>query len=92
MTMTKDDLIKAIAEKTSRPKLEIGLVLDGLRSAAAEALQQGDAVTIPDMVKLAPKDRAARTGRNPATGAVVAIPAKTVVSAKVVPALAKVLA
>lgn len=90
--MTKDDLIKAIAGKTKRPQAEIGLVLDGLRAAATEALQQGEAVTIPDLVKLTPKQRAARTGRNPRTAEPVNIPAKVVVTAKPVPALAKAVA
>lgn len=90
--MTKDDLIKAIAAKTKRPQAEIGLVLDGLRAAVSEALQQGEAVTIPDLVKLTPKQRAARTARNPATGATVEVPAKAVVTTKPVAALAKAVA
>jgi DNA-binding protein HU-beta len=39
------------------------------------------------MVKLVRRDRAARTGRNPATGEAITIPAKTVVKARVAKAL-----
>lgn len=86
--MTKDQLITAIAAKTARSKVEVGLVLDGLRASVVEAVQRGEDVTVPDLVKLTVQRREARIARNPATGASVDVPAKRVVKAKVVKALA----
>lgn len=87
--MTKDQLIAAIAAKTARPKVDVGLILDGLRASVVDAVQRGEDVTVPDLVKLTVQRRDARIARNPATGASVDVPAKRVVKAKVVPALAK---
>lgn len=80
--MTKDQLIAAMAAKTAKPKVEIGLVLDALRAVVTEAVQRGEEVTVPDLVKLTVQDRPARVGRNPSTGATVDIPARKAVKAK----------
>ena len=53
-------------------------VLDALGKVVQEALAKGDEVTLPGIGKLTVKSRAGRTGRNPATGATLAIPAKKV--------------
>lgn len=42
-------------------------------------LLAGEEVTFPEVGKLKPVKRAARIGRNPATGAAVNIPAKTAI-------------
>jgi len=52
-----------------------------------EELMAGRAVTIPGVVKLKPVDRAARKGRNPATGESIDIPARRDVKATVSPTL-----
>lgn len=89
--MTKDDLLKAIADKVKRPKEDVGLVLDGLRAAVTEALQRGEVVSLPDLVKLSPHVSAARVGRNPRTNLPLDIPAKKTVKAKVSGVLIKAL-
>ncbi len=90
--MTKAELIAALAEKCGATQRETEQTLDGLAAVISHELAMGETVTIPGVVKLTPKDREARTGRNPRTGEAVEIAAKTVVAAKVVPSLAKALA
>lgn len=56
-----------------------------LRSAfglVKEAVQKGNAVAIPDFGKFSKVTKPARNGRNPATGAPVAIPEKDIVKFK----------
>ncbi|MDO5606007.1 MAG: HU family DNA-binding protein [Paracoccus sp. (in: a-proteobacteria)] len=90
--MTKSELIALMAAHEPLTKATAEAVLDVLAKVAAEELADGETVTIPGIVKLTPKARAARTGRNPQTGAAIDIPAKTVVTAKVSAALAKAVA
>lgn len=90
--MTKAELITALAENCHVTKQAAEQMLDGLAAVASHELALGETVTIPGVVKLVPKQREARTGRNPRTGETMEIAAKTVVSAKVVPSLAKALA
>ena len=81
--LKKSDLIAAIAEQSGQTRAAIGYMLDAQESAVKGALAAGAAVTIPGIVKLAPKDKAARVGRNPHTGETMQIAAKRVVVAKV---------
>ena len=90
--MAKSDLITALADKCGITKQSAAQVLDGLAVIASHELALGETVTIPGIVKLTPKERAARMGRNPRTGEAVPVAAKTVVTAKVVPALARAVA
>lgn len=82
--MTKQELIDAINKaSTSRydagvSKVVIAAVLDTLGDVAQAEMQQGGEVTLPGLGKLSVKKRAAREGRNPATGAEMEIPAKNV--------------
>jgi len=74
--LTKAGVIDALATETGVSKKEVGAVL-----AALTDLSYAQAVvgfTIPGIGKLVVLDRAARTGRNPATGATIKIPAKKV--------------
>lgn len=86
--MTKSELIQAIAADTEIQGTIVDAVLDGLARTASKQLGQGDDVTIPGLIKLTTANRAARKGRNPRTGEAIDIPAKTVVTAKPVKALA----
>jgi DNA-binding protein HU-beta len=51
-------------------------------TAYSEAKKNGE-FTIPGLGKLQKKDRAARMGRNPATGEQISIPAKTVIKFRI---------
>ncbi|MFI5157622.1 MAG: HU family DNA-binding protein [Sphingobacteriales bacterium] len=81
--MNKSQLLQAMAEKTGKSRKEVAEMMDLLVSTAyAEAKKNGE-FTIPGLGKLQKKDRAARMGRNPATGEQIHIPAKTVVKFRV---------
>lgn len=81
--MNKTELIAAIANKTGDSKVVVGRMLDGLAATVREQIQTGHAVNLAGFVKFEPHDRAARTGRNPKTGAAIEIPAKRIAKAKV---------
>jgi len=59
----------------STTKKEAGEILDAVASAIQEGLAIDGDVHLPSIGKFVVKERAARTGRNPATGATVEIPA-----------------
>ena len=85
--MNQNDLIDRMHlhanTSTSLPavtKAEIKRVLESLGVVATSELgTEGGEITLPGLGKLKADVRAARTGRNPATGAAVEIPAKNVV-------------
>lgn len=79
--MTEQELIDAITlhvrcslgRGTSRKDVEA--VLSGLAVTVNDALRQGGDVPLPGIGRLVMRERPARQGRNPHTGAVVTIPA-----------------
>lgn len=73
--MNKSDLIKAMAEAGDIPKDTAGRALDALTDAIAVALKNEDTVSIIGFGTFSVKTRAARTGRNPQTGATIEIAA-----------------
>ncbi len=90
--MTKAELIKALAAECTTTAGAAESLLDGLARVASKELGEGGEVTIPGLVKLTTRERAARKGRNPRTGEEIDIPVKTVVSVKVLKGLADLLA
>lgn len=85
--MNQAELISAISGDTGHSKTDVKLILDELAAKATAALNEGDEVTLPGIGKLKVKTRAARTGRNPATGEEVEIPEKRAVKLFVAKAL-----
>lgn len=79
--MTKTELISAIAEKNELTKQQVAGVLASLTEIAYQEAKQG--FTIPGIGKLVIMERKARVGRNPATGAEIQIPAKTVLKFRI---------
>ena len=79
--MTKSQIITAIAEKSEISKVQAKEALEALAELAYEGATQG--FTIPGIGKLVKVDRAARQGRNPATGETIQIPAKTVLKFRI---------
>lgn len=77
--MTKSQLMNHLAEKTGRSKKEVQEFLEIIVNTAYEETRTNGEFTIPGLGKLVKKNRAARMGRNPATGEQIQIPAKTVV-------------
>jgi DNA-binding protein HU-beta len=80
--MTKSELITAIAGAIHLKKTEVAEVLEQLEHEAMGALYRGEDAVLPGLGKLELTDRAARNGRNPATGEAMEIPAKKVVRFK----------
>lgn len=80
--MKKADLISSIAAITGQTKTETAATLSALEQITKQTVQAGGKMVIPGVVTISVSDRAARTGRNPATGEAVQIPAKRVVKAK----------
>lgn len=85
--MKQKDFVKAYAAECGWNIAAAEAALEALAKVTSHALGEGQAVTLPGLIKIGTKTRAARVGRNPATGAPVEVPAKTVVVAKPVKAL-----
>ncbi|WP_408065665.1 HU family DNA-binding protein [Bathymodiolus septemdierum thioautotrophic gill symbiont] len=73
--MNKSDLIDAIASATDLSKADAGRALNATTDAISGALSKGDSVAITGFGSFLVRDRAARTGRNPQTGATIQIKA-----------------
>lgn len=80
--MNKADLISALAEQNGMTKKEAEKVVSGVISLISDALKNGDKVQIMGFGSFDVKERAARTAKNPSTGAMMDIPASKVVSFK----------
>lgn len=77
--MTKSETLQALADKLGKTRKEVSEMLDALVGLAYQETKKSGEFTIPGLGKLVKKRREARMGRNPATGAQIQIPAKTVV-------------
>jgi DNA-binding protein HU-beta len=80
--MNKTDLINAIAEGAGLSKVDAAKALNATTAAIANAVKAGEKVALVGFGTFAPSERPARTGKNPRTGEVLQIPAKTVVKFK----------
>ncbi len=80
--MNKTELIDAIASAADLPKASAGRALDAVLDSITESLKNSDPVALVGFGTFAVKDRAARTGRNPQTGAEIQIAAARVPSFK----------
>jgi nucleoid DNA-binding protein len=90
--MTKKELIKAIqAKEILFSQNEINAFLNLLSDVITETLSSGDFVELQGVGRLIPKDRSGRTGRNPATGQTLEIPASKTVSFKLSKTLKEIL-
>ena len=76
--MNKNDLIKNIAAVTGLPQRTVDEVLTEQANQVQAALYAAEEVILPGIGRLHATARAARTGRNPQTGAAIHIPAKRV--------------
>jgi DNA-binding protein HU-beta len=80
--VNKSELIDAIAASADLSKASAGRALDAVVGAVTGALKNGDSVSLVGFGTFSVKDRAARTGRNPQTGATINIAAAKVPSFK----------
>lgn len=79
--MTKTQIVAKLAEKADISKKQATEVLAGLVELAYKEAKNG--FTLPGLGKLVVVARKARTGRNPATGATIKIPAKKVLKFRI---------
>ncbi|MBN2690943.1 MAG: HU family DNA-binding protein [Thiomonas sp.] len=73
--MNKAELIEHIANNAELNKAQAGRALDALVDAVRRTLKKGDSVSLIGFGTFAVTKRAARTGRNPRTGAPIKIKA-----------------
>jgi len=79
--LTKSQIAASLADKVGISKKQAGEMLDQLAQLAYKNAK--NTFTLPGVGKLVLVNRKARQGRNPATGAVIQIPAKRVVKFRV---------
>ncbi|HET7896612.1 MAG TPA: HU family DNA-binding protein [Flavisolibacter sp.] len=77
--MTQTEIVSALADKTGLKKTEVKGLFDAVAELATKEVKKNGEFTLPGFGKLKKTQRKAREGRNPATGAVIKIPAKTTV-------------
>ncbi|WP_346778398.1 HU family DNA-binding protein [Paraburkholderia sp. Tr-20389] len=73
--MNKQDLIDAVAAETGASKAAAADTLEALIGTITTAVTQGETVQLIGFGSFSTGQRAARTGRNPATGAEIQIAA-----------------
>ena len=73
--MNKSQLIDKIADGADISKAAAGRALDAFIDAVGEALKEGDQVALVGFGTFAVRERAARSCRNPQTGATIEIAA-----------------
>jgi len=79
--MTKSQICAAVAEKAGITKKQATEILESIATLAYKNAK--NTFTLPGLGKLVLVNRAARMGRNPATGETIQIPAKRVVKFRV---------
>jgi len=85
--MTKAQIVSHFAEKFEFSKKASVAILDEVAALAVSETKKAGSFTLPGIGKLVLVKRKARMGRNPATGATIKIPAKTVVKMRVAKAV-----
>jgi DNA-binding protein HU-beta len=80
--MNKAEFVEAVATKADLSKTEAAAAVDAVLDSVADALKQGDQVTLIGFGTFLVRKREARTGRNPRTGEPLQIAASNVPSFK----------
>jgi DNA-binding protein HU-beta len=81
--MTQTQLVRSLAEGCEVNNKTARAFLDSLSSMAIAEVKKNGVFVLPGIGRLVRVDRKARTGRNPATGESIKIPAKKVVKFRV---------
>lgn len=80
--MNKNELISVVAEKSGFSKKDAAVAVETVLDAISDAMICGDKVQLIGFGTFEIKERAARTGKNPSTGAAIEIAASKVPSFK----------
>jgi DNA-binding protein HU-beta len=81
--MTKSQIVSYFASKFVLPKKAASAIIEEVAALAVSETKKAGSFTLPGIGKLVLVKRKARMGRNPATGAAIKIPAKTVVKMRI---------
>ena len=81
--LTQSDLIKHFSEKTGLEPSQVKELFEQISSLAAREVRANGEFILPGFGKLVKSERKAREGRNPATGEMIQIPAKTTLKFRV---------
>jgi DNA-binding protein HU-beta len=81
--MNLKELKAAVATKSGLTKTDSEEAVKAVFEVISNTLADGDSISIPGFGAFSVSDRAARTGRNPSTGAEIQIPAAKVAKFKV---------
>ncbi|MDZ7674292.1 MAG: HU family DNA-binding protein [Acidimicrobiales bacterium] len=81
--MNKSELVDAIASKADQSKADVGRMLDAFEDTVTDSVAKGEKISLPGFLTFERGHRAARTGKNPQTGAPLQIPAANVAKVKV---------
>ncbi|HEY6545416.1 MAG TPA: HU family DNA-binding protein [Dokdonella sp.] len=76
--MNKGDFVSAVAEAAEQTKVDAGNAIEGMIKVIKKVLKSGDSISIVGFGTFTVRKRAARTGRNPRTGATIKIKASKV--------------
>ena len=76
--MTKGDLIDKVVDEAGVSKKAAGIAVQAVLDGITDALKKGQKISLVGFGTFSVSKRAARTGRNPATGATINIPARNV--------------
>ncbi|HTJ26523.1 MAG TPA: HU family DNA-binding protein [Candidatus Limnocylindria bacterium] len=76
--MTKNELVRELAEDFELPRKQIGELVEAMLEKITAILKAGDKVQLTPFGQFKIRDRAARVARNPQTGEPVNVPAKRV--------------
>ena len=80
--MNKSELVEQIAKHADLSKADAGRALDAFIKSVTRSLKRGDSVSLVGFGTFSVKNRAARMGRNPATGETIRIKASKTPSFK----------
>jgi DNA-binding protein HU-beta len=81
--MTQSEVINHFAEKTGMKRAQVKEFFEDIANLAAQEVKTNGEFVLPGFGKLVKSERKAREGRNPATGEVIQIPAKTTLKFRV---------
>ena len=81
--MNKAELVNAVADKSGQSAAAVGSVLAAFEEVVTSTVATGGKVQLAGFLSFEQAHRAARTGRNPATGAEIQIAAATVPKVKI---------
>lgn len=72
--MNKNELIANVAARTGMSRQQASDAVNSMLASITSALKEGEEVRLPGFGNFSVRERAARTGRNPATGQTIRIP------------------